>query len=107
MGGLRTARHGTVDVLAGREGVQYWPCVTNGAHVPQVCVPRHLAVVVASVVTGTTGWLRSGCLIELKRNFLDEVICSYQRPAYYHSYTTVYNLRMNVLYCFMSPRNFI
>jgi hypothetical protein len=31
------------------------------------------------IVTGTTGWLRAGYLIEVNRNFGDEMINSYNR----------------------------
>ena len=106
VGGLRTAIHGAVDVLAGREGDQSSALTTSiwchCSPVPQmgrmchrspcrgICHRHHWLAQVG---------LTAGCIIEVKRIFLDEVIRSYQRPADYHSYTAVYNLRMNVLCC--------
>jgi hypothetical protein len=57
-----------------------YPSVTNGVHVSQGCALTHLALVVA-IVTGLTRLvlegLRAGGLIEVQRNFLNEVILAY------------------------------
>jgi hypothetical protein len=57
------AANGSTWGLSGREGDQSSALTTS---------IKHLALVVASVVTGITGWFR--CLIEVKRHLLDNVI---------------------------------
>jgi hypothetical protein len=42
-----------------------------------------------AVVTGSTDWLLPGNLIEVKSNFADEMINSYNWPTNYEGYTTI------------------
>jgi hypothetical protein len=70
-------------------------------HVTQDCVPRHLALVDESDVTGNTDWLGAGHLIEVKRYLLNQVVLAYQWPTDDYCDTTIQHLRMNVVDCFV------
>ena len=50
---------------------------------------------------------KAGPLVEVKRNFANEVIGSYDRSAHDNWYTAIDNLSTDIPYCLMQPRYFI
>ena len=54
-----------------------------------------------------SGKLRAWDLVEVKRDFVYEMIPSFYRPTDDDRYAAVYHLRMNALYSIMLSRHFI
>ena len=67
----------------------------------QDCVPRHLALVVDSVVTGTTGWLRSGLELGNSSKWR-EIFPTRWFPAYDHCYVAIVDMCLNIIFLIMS-----